>query len=339
MKLNLTLACGLYDRTIALQNGSVSPEGIDLNYLMLGNSLTVSFVELFRRQARYAEFDVSEFSLSTYTILHAKGDRRMVAIPVFLCRKFRHADIYINKNAGIHEPKDLAGKRVGAMEYQQTAAVWIRGILEGDYGVQPSQIEWHFGGYNEPETYSERIPVTLPPNVRAKTISNQQCLDQMLECGEIDALIGAIPPRSLQAGSPNVARLFPNYQEVELDYYRRSDIFPIMHTVVIKREIYEKAPWVAMSLYKAFARSKAAGLRRLQFGGAPFCTLPWLGMHLEELRAQMGSDPFAYGVEENRHVLETFLRYSHDQGMISNPLTVDELFAPETHHGVEPVEV
>ncbi len=331
MTLSLTLVGGLYDRTIALQNGSVSLEGIDLNFVMMHSG------EFHRRQARNAEFDASEFSLSTYSILHSKGDRRLVAIPVFPSRRFRHSDIYINTGAGIRKPEDLAGKRVGAMEYQQTAAVWIRGILEHDYGVRADQIEWYFGGYYEPKNYIERIPITLPPNVRSKTISNQQSLDQMLEHGEIDALIGARPPPSFRADSPNVARLFPNYQEVELDYYRRSRIFPIMHTVVIKREIYERAPWVAVSLYKAFVRAKAVGMRHLgfQFGGGLFCSLPWLWAHLEEVRAQMGSDPFPYGLEENRHVLETFLKYSYEQGMIGTRLTVDELFAPETHLGVE----
>lgn len=330
MKLSLTYVGGLYDRTIALQNGSVSPEGIDLNFIMMRAG------EFQRRQARYAEFDASEFSLSTYTILRARGDRRLVAIPVFPSRRFRHSDIYINTGVGIRKPKDLAGKRVGAMQYQQTAAVWIRGMLEHDYGVRADQIEWYFGGYNEPTAYTDRIPITLPHNIRVKTISNQQCLDKMLEHGEIDALIGAYPPRSFQAASPNVARLFPNYQDVELDYYDRSRIFPIMHTVVIKREIYERAPWVAVSLYKAFVEAKVVGMNHLEFkfGGALFCALPWLWLHLEQLRAQMGSDPFAYGLEENRRVLETFLEYSYEQGLISHRFTVDELFVPETHQGV-----
>lgn len=331
MKLGLAYVGGLYDRTVALQNGSVSAEGIDLNFIMMHAG------EFQRRQARNAEFDASEFSLSTYTILYAKGDRRLVGIPVFPSRRFRHSDVYINTKAGIRQPKDLAGKRVGAMEYQQTAGVWIRGTLEDDYGVGADRIEWYFGGYNEPTNYTERIPITLPPKMRTVTISNQQCLDQMLDRGEIDALIGATPPQSFRDRSPNVARLFPNFKEVELDYFKRSGIFPIMHMVVIKREIYEKAPWVAVSLYKAFVRAKIQGMRHMEFryGGALFCSLPWLWSHLEEVRDQMGSDPFVYGLEKNRLVLETFLRYSHHQGMISKRLTVDELFAPETHGGVE----
>jgi len=333
MKLNLTLACGLYDRTMALQTGSVSPEGINLNYLIMNNP-----GELFKRQARYAEFDVSEFSLSTHAILHTRDDRRMVGIPVFPSRRFRHSDIYVNTSAGIREPKDLVGKKVGTMSFQLTAAVWIRGILEHDYGVRGDQIEWYFGGYNEPMNYTERIPIKLPPNVRTKNVSDRS-LDQMLESGEISALIGAFPPRCFQSESTKVARLFPNYQEVELDYYRRTGIFPIMHMIVIKREIYEKSPWVAVSLCKAFARAKAVGLRRLEYTASLFCSLPWLGLHLQESRKQMGRDPFPYGIEENRQGLETLLEYSYEQGLISQRLKLEELFAPETLGGVDLIEI
>jgi 4,5-dihydroxyphthalate decarboxylase len=331
MELNLTYAGGLYDRTVALQNGSVATEGINLNFVMMHAG------EFQRRQARHAEFDASEFSLSTYTILLSQGDRRFVGIPVFPSRRFRHSDIYINTKAGIRTPPDLAGKRVGAMEYQQTAGVWIRGILKDEYGVSGDQIEWYFGGYNEPKNYIERVPIKLPPEVRTVTISNQQCLDAMLARGEIDALIGATPPDSFRARAPNVARLFPNYKDIELDYFKRTGIFPIMHMVVVKRESYAKAPWIAASLYKAFVRAKLQGMRHMDFryGGGLFCSLPWLWSHLEEVRDEMGPDPFLYGLEENRLVLETFLSYSYTQGMISKELKVQDLFAPETHLGVE----
>ena len=331
MKLSLVYAGGLYDRTVALQNGSVSAEGIDLNFVMMHAG------EFQRRQARNAEFDASEFSLSTYTILLSQGDDRLIGIPVFPSRRFRHSDIYINTKSGIREPKDLLGKRVGAMEYQQTAGVWVRGILEDEYGVSAEQIEWYFGGYHEPKNYTERVPVTLPPNVRTVTISNRQSLDQMLDCGEIDAVIGATPPPSFRNHSPNVRRLFPKFKEVELAYFKRTGIFPIMHMVVLKRDVYEKNPWVAASLYKAFVRAKLQGKRHMEFqyGGGLFCSLPWLWSHLEETHEQMGSDPFAYGLEENRAVLEAFLRYSYRQGMISKALTVNELFAPETYRGIE----
>ncbi len=329
MKLSLTLACNLYDRTVPLLGGLVCPDGIDLNYLVLEPS------QIFRRQARYAEFDVAEFSLATYAVLHARGDRRLVAIPVFPSRRFRHSNIYVNADAGIREPRDLAGKRVGAQEYQQTAGVWARGILQHDHGVGADQMEWYFGAYNNVEPFVERVPIQLPPAIHSRTIAADQCLDQMLERGEIDALIGSALPASLRRGSSHVARLFPGFREEEVAYYRRTSIFPIMHTVVIKREIYAEAPWVAVSLYKAFERSKALAVRRLWNAETLFAALPWLAAHLEETEAVVGRDPFVYGLEANRHVLEPFLQYCLEQGLTERPLTLEELFAPETHAAVD----
>ncbi|HEY7065698.1 MAG TPA: ABC transporter substrate-binding protein [Chloroflexota bacterium] len=330
MKLPLTLACGLYDRTLPLYDGAVTVEGVDLNFVPMEPP------ELFRRQARHAEFDAAEFSLATYTILYAQGDRRMVALPVFPSRHFRHGDIYVNAHAGIHEPKDLIGKRVGTMEYQQTAAVWMRALLQHDYGVRPDQIEWYFGGYYAPERYAERVPVDLPPGLRHHTIADQQSLDQLLDAGEIQGLMGAGAPPSFVRGSPNVARLFPDYPQREREYYRRTGIFPIMHTLVVKRDVYERAPWLAGALLKAFYQAKALGYRRLARHGTLYAGLPWLHAHLEELREVMGPDPFAYGLEENRKLLDTLLQHLLEQGLIPRALTPDELFAPETHEGIDP---
>lgn len=323
MKLQLTLACGLYDRTLALQTGMVAPEGIDLNTLPMGPG------ELFRRQARNVEFDVAEFSLGTYVILRARGDQRMVAIPVFPSRKFRHADVYINTRSGIQKPENLAGCRVGVQEYQQTAAIWIRGILQEEHGVRPDQVEWYFGGYNEPQNYTERIPITLPSNIRTVTVSHHQSLNQMLEGGELQGLIGATAPKSFAQRSPSVARLFANTREVEMDYFRRTGIFPIMHIIVIKREIYERAPWVAANLYLAFEKAKAVGLHRLRESGTLFCALPWLGQHVDETAAVMGNDPFAYGLDGNRRILEKFLEYCQMQGLTERRVRIEELFVPE----------
>jgi 4,5-dihydroxyphthalate decarboxylase len=329
MKLNLTLACAPYDRTAALADGSIAPEGITLNFLPMEHG------ELFRRQARYAEFDVSEFSLSTYTMLLNRGDRRLVAIPVFPSRKFRHGDIFVNAHAGIREPRDLVGKRMGAMEYQQTAAVWQRAVLEHDYGVRPDQMEWYFGSFYGPAPFSERIPFELPPGVRSRTIASEQSLDQMLDAGEIDALMGANLPPSFQRGSPNVARLFPNYEQVEQAYFRRTGLFPIMHTIVVKREIYEQHPWVAVSLFEAFVRAKAAARRLLARHGAVYCMLPWLTEHVTACHELMGEDPFVYGLQANRPLLENFLQYNQEQGLLSRAFTVDELFAIETRDAVD----
>jgi 4,5-dihydroxyphthalate decarboxylase len=324
MKLSLTLACAPYDRTAALQDGTIAPDGITLNFLPLEHG------ELFRRQARHAEFDVSEFSLSTYTMMLSSGDPRLVAIPVFPSRKFRHGDIFVNAHAGIREPKDLVGKRMGTMEYQQTAGVWQRAVLEHDYGVRPDQIYWYFGSYATPEPFTERIRFELPPGVQSTLIPSDTCLDQLLEAGEIDALMGASLPPSIQRGSPHVTRLFPDYQDVEQAYFRRSGIFPIMHMVVVKREIYEQHPWAAVSLFKAFVEAKAAAQRLLARHNAVYCMLPWLDVHLSACREVMGANPFVYGVEANRAVLEAFAQYNQEQGLIQRPLSVDELFAVET---------
>jgi 4,5-dihydroxyphthalate decarboxylase len=325
MTLSLTLACGVYDRTLPLWDGSVRPDGIELT------CLTMDHGALFRRQARYAEFDVSEFSLGTYAILLARGDRRLVAIPVFPSRMFRHAYIFVHTEAGIREPRDLIGKRFGTMEYQQTAAVWLRGILRHEYGVAPDQVIWYFGGYDAPERYTERVPITLPPGLRVERLSDTQCLSQMLADGEIEALMGARPPRSFREGVPTVARLFPDPQAVELAYFRKTGIFPIMHTVVIKREIYERHPWVAVSLYEAFLRAQAVGWQRLHLANAIYCQMPWLLLQLEEQRALLGENIFTYTLETNRGVLATFLQYLWEDGLLERPLTPEELFVPETH--------
>ena len=330
MKLPITLACGLYDRTFGLRDGSVPVEGVDLNFLPMMP------VETFRRQGRHAEFDASEFSLSTFMVLHARGDRRFVGIPVYPSRRFRHEHIWINTHAGIHSPRDLKGKRVGVQEFVQTAALWIRGFLEHDYGVRTQDIEWYFGGYNEPDPhFKPRIELDLPPEVRARVIAGDQCIDAMLERGELDAVLPAVPSSFLK-GSPNVARLFANFRATEEDYFRRTRIFPIMHVVVVKREIYEKHPWVAQSLYKAFVKAKALAILRLTTSPPLHATLPWLTEQLEATRQVMGNDYWSYGLEENRHVLETAAQYALEQGLLAKPIErVDELFAPETRSGVQ----
>lgn len=329
MKLSLTLACGLYDRTYALHDGTVPVEGVDLNFLPMMP------VETFRRQARHAEFDASEFSLSTYMILHARGDRRFVGIPVFPSRRFRHEHIWINVHSGIRSPADLRGKRVGVEEYIQTAALWIRGFLQDDYGVRIGDVDWYFGGYNEPDPYfAPRIDNELPPGVRSQVIAGDRSLDQMLESGEIDALFPKRPVSFLR-GSANVARLFPAFREVEEDYFRRTRIFPIMHIVVVRREIYERHPWVAQALFKAFLNAKRIAIRRLTLSPPLHVTLPWLTDHVEVTRHLMGDDYWSYGLEENRHVLEAATRHAWEQRMLAKRIErIDDLFAPETHAGV-----
>lgn len=330
MKLPITLACGLYDRTFGLRDGSVPVEGVDLNFLPMMP------VETFRRQGRHAEFDASEFSLSTFMVLHSRGDRRFVGIPVYPSRRFRHEHVWISTRAGIHSPKDLKGKRVGVQEFVQTAALWIRGFLQHDYGVRTQDVEWYFGGYNEPDPhFKPRIQLELPAEVRARVIPGDQCIDAMLERGELDAVLPAVPA-SFRKGSPNVARLFPDYRATEEEYFRRTRIFPIMHVVVVKRGIYEKHPWLAQSLYKAFVKAKELAIHRLTTSPPLHATLPWLTEQIEATQRVMGKDYWSFGLEENRHVLETAAQYALEQGLLAKPIErVDDLFAAETRAGVQ----
>ena len=321
-KLRITLGCGRYDRTSAMIEGRVVPEGVDLNYVVMDPE------ELFWRMAKYQEFDASEFSLGAYVIMLSRGDRSLVGIPVFPSRFFRHSCIYINVNSGIRKPEDLRGRRVGVPDYTMTANVWIRGFLEHDYGVKPTTMEWFSGGLNEPGR-KQRI-ATRPIEGLSITHLEDKVLSDMLDRGEIDALIGAREPNCYRRGSKNVARLWSDYPEIERDYYRRTRIFPIMHPVVIRREVYEKNRWLAQSLSKAFMESKAICQRELASQSTLRCMLPWLIRELEDTVQFMGEDYWPYGLESNRKTLETFIAYCVEQGLAGSPVRVEELFAPET---------
>jgi 4,5-dihydroxyphthalate decarboxylase len=321
-KLRMSLGCWNYDRTRALMDGSVQPQGIDLNYL------NMPVEETFFRMLRHREFDAAEMSLSSYSVSRSKPEQPFVAIPVFPSRFFRHSCIYVNAKSGIKEPKDLIGRRVGNPEYQMTAPVWIRGILSDHYGVPVDSVTYCTGGEEEPGR-SEKIKLDLPPNIRVEPIGEHQTLSQMLADGEIDALYTARMPSSFRNGNGKVKRLFENYVEVERQYFRDTGIFPIMHTVAIRREVYEANRWVAQSLYKAFIEAQQMTYQDLEETAALKTMLPWASAHVEEARRDMGDDFWPYGLEKNRKTLETFLRYHFEQGLSRRLLTPDELFAPE----------
>jgi 4,5-dihydroxyphthalate decarboxylase len=268
-------------------------------------------------------------SLSSYTLSLFKDPKPFVAIPVFPSRFFRHSCIYVNRNSGIREPKDLIGKRVGNPEYQLTAGVWIRGILSDDYKVPVSSVIYFRGGEEEPGR-TEKLAISLPPEIRLESIPPDKTLSHMLRDGEIDAVYSPRMPSSFTPGSGNVRRLFEDYETVEKEYYKRTKIFPIMHTVVIRREIYEKHPWVAQSLYKAFVYAQREAYQDLYETAALKFMLPWLIRHAEDTRDLMGPDFWSYGVEPNVHVLNTFLRYSFEQGLAKRLLTPQDLFVPES---------
>ena len=321
--LQLSLACWDYDRTRALADGSVRPEGIDLIYQNL-------FVEeTFFRMARFREFDAAEMSLSSYCVSLGKDDPAFIAIPVFPSRFFRHSCIFVSAKSGIREPKGLAGKKIGVPEYQMTAPVWIRGILQDEYGVDPASCEYWSGGEEETGR-DEKLKIELPPKFKLRPIGPTQTLSQMIADGELDAMHTARTPSTFRTRPGTVRRLFENYVEVEKAYYRKTKIFPIMHTVVIRRDVYESNRWVAQSLYKAFVQAQRRTYDQLQTTMALATMLPWQIAHVEEARALMGEDWWAYGVQPNRHVLDTFLRYHHEQGLSKRRLKIEELFAPET---------
>ena len=325
-KLRLSFACWNYDRTRALLDGSVQPDGIDLNYLCL------PVEETFFRMARHREFDVAEMSFSSYCVSLNKPERPFVALPVYPSRFFRHSCIYVNAAAGIREPKDLIGKRIASPEYQMTAPVWIRGILQDHYGVPLTNADsepYRFGGEEEPGRI-EKLKLDLPPNIKLQAIGPTQTLSQMLADGDIDALYTARAPSSFTRGDGRVRRLFENYAEIERAYWRDTSIFPIMHVIVMRREIYEANRWIAQSLTKAFYAAQQMAYDDLAETAALKSMLPWLVAHVEEARREMGADWWPYGLEPNRKALETFTRYHFEQGLSKRQLGLDELFAPES---------
>ena len=322
-KLRLTLACWNYDRTRALLEERISVDGIELNYL----NLVVE--ETFFRMLRHREFDVAEMSLSSYTISLFREDPPFIAIPVFPSRSFRHSCIYINADSGIREPKDLIGKRIGNPEYQMTAPVWIRGIFSDEYGVPVTSSTYFQGGEEEPGR-PEKLPLKLPPEIQVRPIPLDRTLAAMIASGEIDALYATRAPSTFKTAPDKVRRLFENYQAAEREYFQKTKIFPIMHVIVIRRDVYEENPWVAQSLFKAFTLAQREAYEDLRETAALKVMLPWLVWHTEETEKMLGRDFWPYGLEPNLDNLSTFLRYSFEQGLSKRQLMPKELFAPES---------
>ncbi len=321
--MKLTLACWDYDRTRPIMENRVRFDGIDLNYL----NLVVE--EIFFRQMRHHEFDVSEMSFSSYLVSRFEDSPPFIAIPVFPSRSFRHSGIYVHTNSGIQAPEDLVGKRIGCAEYQLTANVWIRGILNDEYGVAPSSFLTLTGGLEQPGRI-EKAGVSLPPGIQSEAIGPTQTLSEMLDRGEIDALFSPRAPSSFLSGSPNVGRLFEDSYTAEREYYQRTKIFPIMHLVAIRREVYEENRWVAQSLLKGFVEAQRMAYQDLHETAALKVMLPWLIRHVADTEEIMGQDFWAYGYESNKEVVNRLLRYHHEQGLSARQLTGEEIFAPET---------
>jgi 4,5-dihydroxyphthalate decarboxylase len=322
-KLGLSLACWNYDRVRALGDGRVKADGIDLTMMIL------PVEETFFRMLRHREFDAAEMSLSSYCVSLMREDPAFIAIPVFPSRFFRHSCIFVSSKGGAREPADLAGARVGVPEFQMTAPVWIRGVLQDDYGVDPSAPTYFTGGEEEPGR-EEKLRLTLPDRFKVQPIGRDQTLSAMLADGEIDALYTARAPSTFYSRPDDVRRLFTDATAVERAYFRRTAIFPIMHVIALRREVHQAHPWVAQSLMKAFTAAKQVAYDDLKVTAALTTMLPWQTAAVEEAVSEMGSDWWSYGLEANRAVLDTFLRYHHEQGLSSRRLLPEDLFASQT---------
>ena len=319
-KLKLTLACWDYDRTRPLIDGRVEAEGIDLEIKVLRPRQT------FPRMLEHKEFEVSELSLGSYVSLKGRGDCPFVAVPVALSKIFRHSCIYIRTDAGIRTPQDLRGKRVGTTQLGSTAAIFMNGLLQHEYRVMMEDIRWFIGGMTTP-TQRPLIPFKLPDRVKVEFLPPEQTLEGMLESGDLDALLAIFIPSIFEKGSPRIARLFPNYYEVERDYYRRTGIFPIMHTVVLRDDIYREQPWAARSIYRAFCQARDLAVNGLYDTDALRLSLPWLIHHVEETWQVLGKDFWSYGLEPNRPALKAIGQYVYEQGLSPRVVSPDELFA------------
>jgi 4,5-dihydroxyphthalate decarboxylase len=316
-KLKLTLACGRYDRTQPLIDGRVEPEGVDLTFIPLRPG------ETFWRMLNHGEFDVSEMSLSSYTILRSEGDTRFIAIPVFPSRVFRHSAVYLRAESKIETPQDLKGKRIGVADYQMTAAVWVRGFLKSEYDVAPEDVTWVIG---------RPVRTIKPPSgIRIEAIPAETTLEAMLERGEIDALVSVMIPKAL--GS-TMRRLFREPRQVERAYYEKTGIFPIMHTFVLKTSLYEKNPWLAVSFYRAFSRARDIAYRTMYDTDALTVSLPWVIDEVEETRKILGPQIWDYSIEGSRPTLEALVSHLDEQRLTRRRMNVEELFVPNIGPGL-----
>jgi 4,5-dihydroxyphthalate decarboxylase len=317
-KLQISLAISDYDHVRDFVDGRVVAEGLDINFQILPTP------EIFDRATRDQEWDVCEMSLGKFTGMFSQGDDSLVPIPVFPSRVFRHSALYVRKGGGVDTLAKLAGKRVGDPDFAHTAGIYARGYLMHDVGIELKEIEWVQAGTNKPGRH-ENLEINLPSEVRRVSVPDKT-LDEMLLAGEIDAILSAIPPKSFVAGHPAMVRLVPNYVEVEADYFRRTGIFPIMHFVAIKRELFERHKWMAVNLYKAFEEAKERSVARIKDMMVSHFPLPWNPDNARRAVELFGPDFWPYGVAPNRKTLEAFLTFAFEQGVAHRPVALDELF-------------
>jgi 4,5-dihydroxyphthalate decarboxylase len=321
-KLVLSFACGLYDRMQSLYTGEVKPDGIDLNFIAIDQPRPI-----FDRMAGGEEFDVAEFSSSEFVQRFANKQCPFVAIAIFPSRAFRHGFIAINRKSGITKPKDLEGKRVGVPLLTMTAAIYINGLLQHEYGVDLTKIHWMQGAMNTVGSHGSPTVLPLLKSVFIENNRSGKSLSDLIAEHRVDATLGTSLPDAIRS-NPDVVRLFPNYVELEKEYYKRTRIYPIMHLIAIRRRVYERHPFVASSLYDAFCAAKKIALEKMFNLRALRYMTPWLMRDIDEIYECFDGDPWPYGVEPNRPTLEAFVTYLVDQSLIASPVSVDDLFVP-----------
>jgi 4,5-dihydroxyphthalate decarboxylase len=321
-KLNLSVAVRDYDRTRPLSDGLVQIDGVDPVFMALDPE------EIFFRAFRHAEFDICELSMSSSVVKTAQGGFAYVAVPAFVSRAFRHTSIYVRTDR-VKQPADLKGRRIGLSEYQLTANVWARALLEDQYGVKPTGVHWVRGGLEQAGRV-EKIAVTLPSEIKLDAAPDGRTLNAMLEAGEIDAFMGPRTPSCFERGAPNIGWLFPDPMAAATDYFRKTGIFPIMHLIGVRRTLVEQHPWLPAAVLKAFTQAKAICLAKLEDTSASKVTLPFMEEQVKAARDLMGADFWPYGIAPNRKQLDYFLGQHHRQGLSSRLVTVEELFHPTT---------
>ncbi|MBN8919421.1 MAG: ABC transporter substrate-binding protein [Rhizobiales bacterium] len=322
-KLKLTIACIPTDRSRPLLDGRVQIEDCEIE------PLNIEPEEIFRRALNEKAFHLTELSMSSHIVTTARGDAAYTAVPVFLSRVFRHSAMFVRTDRGIKSPADLAGRVIGVPEYQQTAGMWVRGILRDRYGLDTTKITWRTGGQEKAGSV-ERIALDLPSNIHVKPISPTQTLNGMLANGEIDAIFTPRPPSCFVEKSAPVDRLFPNYRDAEMEYFRQTRFFPIMHTLCVRKDIAEANPWLPARLFTAFAKAKALALNDLTQTNVLRVALPWAASWYKDARTVMGDNIWPYGFRENRDELAAMTRYSHEDGLAARALDPAELFHPST---------
>ena len=324
--LQLSLACWNYDRCAALLDGTISIAGVDLNFCVKNPT------DIFANAFTEAPFDICELSASSYVLQVAEGHCEYIAIPIFISRAFRHGGIYVRDDAGISTPKNLEGRLIGIPEYQMTMALWVRGILQDEYGVDFHTFRYRTGGTNEPGR-KERLPLKLPFSIDIEAIDDGETLDALLLRGDLDAIISPNTPHSFMAKHPRIRRLFPDPVAEERAYFERTRLFPIMHIIGIRRSLLDLDPGLAVSVFNAFVSSRRIAMNVLEqtaTASANRLHLPWIAAEWEATRLLMGDDFWPYGVAENTKDLTTLCRYSHEQHLSKRQLGVEELFFSET---------